>query len=192
MINYESNDSLGQGGFQQCSVSMLTVIVERYGYKLVSVGGTKDALYVQEGAVGGFVKEVDVAEAYHAFTACCLAQSNPSMTQYIVTHPRPGFTMPADLIPPTKWYDAVDSRAQTLGSGGSQLTARLDRSMSYFMTEACKMRAQPWASKTGNHDVPDVCPFGFVLNHDPNAAATEFIAKVIASPKPVSSGPSTL
>lgn len=145
-------------GFQSCSISMMNALAETYSYRLVSVGGTKDALFVHESVVPVF-KVIDVWQSYDRFAGCCWAVPNPSNTRWLFTHQK----VKLGMTPPTEW----------LGMARKNNTQEaLFSSVLLYMRHACLVRAQKSGLKS------KTCPFDFVFSSNPSQAAKEFIQTI--------------
>mmetsp|Transcript_21519 Transcript_21519/g.64022 ORF Transcript_21519/g.64022 Transcript_21519/m.64022 type:complete len:387 (+) Transcript_21519:257-1417(+) len=171
-------------GFHSCSVAMMTAIVETYGYRLVGVGGTKDALFVHKSSIGGSggVTEAYADASFFAFADCCLAEPNPSMAVYLEKNPAEfGFTVPSGLPRPSQWMQLADPRP-----GKAQHTtesSQLAASIKHYMHAACRSAASKWSKEHPPSD-PEACAFEYVMGQDAKTAAAEFLAKVLGSPEP--------
>jgi len=88
-------------GFQSCSSSMMTAIAQRYDYKLIAVGGTKDTLFAHKSVLPMF-KVIDVTAAYYDFAACCWDPPNPSNTRWLQIY----HNVKVGSVFPTEWVRA--------------------------------------------------------------------------------------
>ena len=82
---------------------MLHALLEPYGYLLISVGGTKDALYVHESAVQGLM-ELDLTMALHTFYSCCMAEPNPTNAKQLEVEVNP-FNIVFGKYSPSQWHN---------------------------------------------------------------------------------------
>lgn len=79
-------------------------MLDLYGYKLVSVGGTKDAIYVLNKHMTGLI-ELNLITALNAFWNCCIASANPSNAKQLEVEPHK-YNFALGPIPPSKWFPA--------------------------------------------------------------------------------------
>ena len=113
-------------GFQSCSLTLLHFVLAEYGYKLVSVGGTKDAIYVHQDSMNGLL-ELDMVTALNTFWDCCVASTNPSNSKQLELEPRDyGFEL--GPIPPSAWFPASFTQFKR---------RELMRSMRTYLDAAC-------------------------------------------------------
>lgn len=141
---------------------MLHFLLRRYGYKLISVGGTKDAIYVHEESMAQLL-ELDMVTALNTFWDCCVASANPSNSKQLELEPQDPDLNPG-LIPPSQWFPA---------SFVQYNFRNLMVSIRTYLNAACLRRA----SNVGESVSGGRCPFGFILSDNPEEAADEFIRK---------------
>ncbi len=145
-------------GFQSCSMTMMHAIAEVYEYRLVSVGGTKDALFVHAKMSTGF-HVLDASKAYYDFAACCWADPNPSNTRYLET----ARGVKLGEIYPTAWLGL---------SRNPSMKDKLFSSVLAYMLYACEVRGSNLGINEKN------CSFAFLLSSSPTEAAKNFIGIV--------------
>ncbi len=127
--------NMAHAGFQSCSVGMMHAIAEAYEYKLISVGGAKDAIFVHSNMSMGF-HILDVSTAYYDFAACCWADPDPYNTRFL--EQTAGVKL--SEIYPTEW----------LGSSmNSSLKDKVSSSVLAYMTYACAFGASNQGIRRG-------------------------------------------
>ena len=145
-------------GFQSCSLAFAVELLLRFGYKLVSVGGTKDALFCHESAMaGGRLRELDARETSYAFSthAILTYSANPSNARQFEVEGR----VPAAIAP--SQFFAVDP---------ALLTHDI---MAQTMNASCVERALNAKIVAGAS-----CPFPYVLSVNPASAVDAFIRAI--------------
>ena len=151
-------------GFQSCSLAFAVELLQRFGYKLVSVGGTKDALFCHESAMaGGRLRELDARETSYAFSthAIRVYSANPSNARQFELEGR----VPAAIAP--SQFFVVDP---------ALLTQDI---MAQTMNASCVERALNAKIFFGAS-----CPFPYVLSDDPASAVDAFIRALEARAEP--------
>lgn len=145
-------------GFQSCSSSFATTMMASFGYHLIAVGGTKDALFCHNSSMQ-HIKELDAKKASYAFGRHAIRSygANPTNTRQFEVEDR----VPSSIAP-SRWY-TVDS---------SKLTKRI---IDPVIDAACQARAK------GSQFTSTSCPFPYVLSDSPSQALAEF-AKVVRQP----------
>jgi len=139
---------------------MLHFVLRRYGYTLVSVGGTKDAIYVHENSKAKLL-ELDMVTALNTFWKCCTAPANPSNSKQLELEPQ-NHDIKLGPIPPSQWFPTSFAQYDY---------RNLMLSMRNYLNTACLRRA----SNVGASIDGNLCPFDYILSDNPEAAADEFI-----------------
>ena len=147
-------------GFQSCSLTMLHFILRRYGYSLISVGGTKDAIYVYEESMAGLL-ELDMVTAMNTFWSCCIASANPSNFKQLDLQPQ-DYPFKLGPIHPSQWFPTSFAQYDF---------RNLMLSIRTYLNAACLRRASSVGATIGGAE----CPFNYILSDDPEGAADEFI-----------------
>ena len=147
-------------GFQSCSLAFAVELLRRFDYKLVAVGGTKDALFCHSSAVGGELRELDARQASYGFStnAIRVYSANPSNARQFELEGR----VPA-AIAPSQFFD-VDPHLLT------------HEIVALTLNASCIQRAllASFASVTS-------CPFPYVLSSTP-ALAVDELARAMRLP----------
>ena len=146
-------------GFQSCSLAFAVELLRRFDYKLIGVGGTKDALFAHESAMGDLLTELDAhATSYGFSTQAMVAYSaNPSHSRQFEVEGRP----PAAIVP--SHFFAVDP---------ARLTHDI---MAATLNASCIMRA------VNAGIAHTTCPFPYVLSNSPAMAVDEFVRTIRAA-----------
>lgn len=147
-------------GFQSCSLTMLHFILRRYGYILISIGGTKDAIYVYEDSMAGLL-ELDMVTALNTFWSCCIASANPSNFKQLDLETQDN-RLELGPIPPSQWFPTSFAQYDF---------RNLMLSIRIYLNAACLRRASNVGAPTSGTE----CPFNYILSDDPEGAADEFI-----------------
>jgi len=153
-------------GFNTCSLSLMTHIAAIYGYTLVSVGGTKDAIFVLNDVLQSCCQPLPLMIAHALYMTCCNyphggnGGANWSKFCGLQDDKRP---LPAVALETPQWPKAA-YEGTSAGNYSSVLT-----SIRTYIEIACRLR---------DRTQHDTCRFAYVLSDDPSAAAHEFIRKV--------------
>jgi len=139
---------------------MLHFILRRYGYSLISVGGTKDAIYVYEESMAGLL-ELDMVTAMNTFWSCCIASANPSNFKQLDLQPQ-DYPFKLGPIHPSQWFPTSFAQYDF---------RNLMLSIRTYLNAACLRRASSVGATIGGAE----CPFNYILSDDPEGAADEFI-----------------
>ena len=134
--------------FQSCSLAFAASMMEAFGYDLVAVGGTKDALFCHNSTME-HIKRIDTKKASYAFGRHALETISKKSVKCS--------TVPSAMSP-SAWY-AVDP---------SRITKEV---VAAVVEAACKARAKE-AHKTDK--TVNSCPFPYVLYDSPSQALAEF------------------